>query len=218
MTAVGEMPSDVIFGLALALACALTTSASFLLKQRRGLGAARARLAPAAKRHRALPLQVVRGGLAGGGRSLGASRRRPCLSSAVDRASCPLSRAGLPRRARRAVLWFPPRSPAVDWCDHHGSGACCHRAYPGVTTRRNSALRTSRLDHRRMHRPSIRHGACRGGWPPPRPAGKGGRAPRRRRRRAVRHFRRRASSSPTPFKAGCSSWSARGRSRQWPPR
>src|SRR5215216_4779668 len=90
-----KMPSGVTFGLALALACALATSVSLSAQAaRRGLGAASARSPPAAKRHRALPLQVVRGGLAGGARSLGASRRRPCARAAVGRAGRPLGRAG----------------------------------------------------------------------------------------------------------------------------
>ena len=186
---------------------------------RRGLGTAGARSAPAAKRRRALSLQVVRGGLAGGARSLGASRRRPCARTAVGRTGRPLRRAGLPRRARRAVLRLPPRSAAVDRLGHHGGGARDHRDYPRGATQRASGLRTGRLDHHRVRRPPGRHGSCRDGWPPPRPPGEGGPAPRCSRRRAVRHLGHRAQvPHPCRSRRGARADQPMDCARRWPPR
>ena len=99
---------------------------------RRGLGAVGACQAPAAKRRRPLPLQVVRAGLGGGGRRLGASRRRPRARAAVGRAGRARGRAGLPGRARRALLRLRPRTSPVDRRDHHDDRACDHRAHPGA--------------------------------------------------------------------------------------
>ena len=186
---------------------------------RRGLGTTGARSAPAAKRRRPLSLQVVRGGMVGGARSLGASRRRPCARTVVGRTGRPLRRSGLPRRARRAVLRLPPRSAAVDRLGHHGGGARDHRGHPRGATQRASGLRTGSVDHHRGQRPPNRHGSCRDGWSPPRPTGKGGPDPRCSRRRAVRHLGHRAQvPHPRRSRRDPRADQPVGVWRRWPPR
>ena len=158
---------------------------------RRGPRARRAGPAPAAKRRRPLPLEVVRGRLGGGGRRLGASRRRARPRAALDRAGRPLGRAGVPRRLRRALLRLPARTPPVGRRDRHRDRACDHRADLGAGRRRAAGLRGGGVDRDRVRRPRRRRCGRRGRDPPPRPAGGAGPAPRRRRRRALRRLRHR---------------------------
>jgi hypothetical protein len=164
----------VIFGLALALACALATSVSFLLKQRGAVSAPPVRvrhlLQSAADLFRSRWFAVGwLVALGAWGLHVGALALAPLSVVQAVLSAGP----GLPRRSRRAVLRLPARSATVDRLGHHRGGARDHRSHPGGATKQTPGLRTGRVDHHREQRSPNRHGSCRRGWSPPRPTGKG---------------------------------------------
>ena len=161
---------------------------------------------PAAKRDRSLSVPVVCVGLGGGGRCLGATRRRARPGAALDRSGRPLRRAGVPRGLCRALLRVPARPPPVGRRHHHGGGAGRHRADLGAGRRRSARLRPGGPDRDRVRRACGRYHDRRHVQPPSRarrctrsPAWESPREP------SLASPISRSSSLPTTLPAGYSS-------------
>jgi hypothetical protein len=172
------MLSAVILGLALAVACALATSVSFLLKQRGAVSAP-----PVRGRH---PVRSAAGlfhsrwfavgwlvALGAWGLHVGALALAP-----LSVVQAVLS-AGLVFLAVLAERFFGFRlvgGSGPGWSSRR-RGLRDHQDYPRGATQPASGLRTGGIDQHRVRRAPGRHGVA-DGWPHPRSPGEGGPAAR----------------------------------------
>jgi len=131
---------------------------------------------PASQRTRSVPLEMLDCGLVCRLGRLVVARRRALARPAVDRAGGPFRRTRLPGGARRALLWLPPRPPAMGRAHNHRSRAGGGRTHQRQVRPREIVLgrsyrcrvrgvgsrwpTRSRLGQARQHAPQRGHDAC----------------------------------------------------------